>query len=474
MQARTPSTFPQNVDVALRDKELSRALRAASDSFATKRRTSVDAVPDWEELRERASSIKKHTLDHLDQYLDTFTTKAEEAGAIVHWATDANHACEIIGEIVQPGDEVVKSKSMTTEEIELNESLQRRGTTPTETDLGEWIIQLAGEPPSHIIAPAIHKTKEQVADLFAEKLGIAPTTDIMELTAVARRALRKRFKAASVGISGVNFAIAETGSILIVENEGNARLTTSLPNVHIAVMGMEKVIPRLQDLDTFLRILPRSGTGQTLTSYQSLLTGPEKDQAKDGPRELHIVVLDNGRMNMLAHPTTRYALSCIRCGACLNVCPVYQQIGGHAYGAVYAGPIGSVVTPQLQGLDTAHHLPFASSLCGACRDVCPVKIDIPKALVHLRTMYVSGTPSTTDARTRRFAARAWKWIMSSGGRYRSAARALRILQHVPFWQLLPGVRNWSKGRAQPSLAKQSFREWWSTSGNLPDSDRNNG
>src|SRR2546422_6681303 len=279
---------------------------------------------------------------------------------------------------------------MATEEIHLNAALEAEGIEALETDLGEYIIQLAGETPSHIIAPAIHKTKGQIAELFVNKPGIERTNDVSKLTSTARQTLRAKFGAADLGISGVNFGVAETGTILILENEGNIRLTTSLPKTHIAVMGIEKVIPRLADLEVFLKLLPRSGTGQHLTSYQSLITGTKRSTDQEGPDELPIILLDNGRSRMLAHPITRQSLACIRCGACLNACPVYQQIGGHAYGSVYAGPIGAVITPQLIGLGKAAQLPYASSLCGACREVCPVKIDIPELLLHLRAEITQG------------------------------------------------------------------------------------
>src|SRR4029079_14758129 len=278
--------------------------------------------------------------------------------------------------LVRGARNVVKSKSMTTEEIHLNTALERAGMQVVETDLGEYIIQLAGETPSHIIAPAIHKTKRQIAELFTAELGMTPTDDVGQLTSTARATLRDRFAAADLGISGVNFGIAETGTIVIVENEGNIRLTTSLPRTHIAVMGIDKVLPRFADLDVFLKLLPRSGTGQRLTTYQSYITGTKRQPPNEGPEERHIVLLDNGRSRMLAHPVTRQSLACIRCGACLNACPVYQQIGGHAYGSVYQGPIGAVITPQLMGIEKTSQLPYASSLCGACREVCPVKIDI--------------------------------------------------------------------------------------------------
>src|SRR2546430_134836 len=284
--------------------------------------------------------------------------------------------------------------SMASEEIRLNAALAARGIAAVETDLGEYIVQLAGEEPSHIVVPAIHKTKGQIAALFAAKLGMEPSDDVTRLAAAARQALRRRFAEADLGVSGVNFAVAETGTILILENEGNARLTTSLPRTHVALMGIEKVIPRFADLEVFLRLLPRSGTGQALTAYQSLLTGTKRQPADEGPEELHIVLLDNGRSRMLASAVTRQTLACIRCGACLNACPVYRQIGGHAYGSVYPGPIGAVLTPQLLGMGESSALPYASSLCGACRDVCPVKIDIPAVLLHLRGQAVARNAGT--------------------------------------------------------------------------------
>src|SRR5256885_2619329 len=385
------ASFDRDARTALADGQLRGALRQATDLFAERRRASLATVPDWEGARDRARAIKDETLLHLDRYLEQFTTNAERAGARVHWARDAAEACEIIGRIAEQrgARSVVKSKSMASEEIHLNERLARRGIEPVETDRGEYIVQLAGETPSHIVVPAIHKTKAQIAALFAEKLGIELSDDVATLAAAARQALRRRFAEADLGISGVNFAVAETGTILILENEGNARLTTSLPRTHVALMGIEKVIPRFADLEVFLRLLPRSGTGQALTAYQSLLTGTKRRAEDEGPEELHIVLLDNGRSRMLASPVTRQTLACIRCGACLNACPVYRQIGGHAYGAVYPGPIRAVLTPQLLGMGESAELPYASSLCGACRDVCPVKIDIPAVLLHLRAQAVA-------------------------------------------------------------------------------------
>lgn len=475
MSHPSSETFGDNARAALADTTLRGALRRATDLFGEKRARAVRSVPDWEDLRERARRIKEEALLHLDRLLEQFEERAVAAGATVHWAQDARGACKIVADITRSSGarRLVKSKSMTTEEIGLNAALEREGTLPVETDLGEWIIQLAGETPSHIIAPAIHKTKAQVAELFVEKLAIEPSDDIEELTRTARRVLRRHFAESDLGVSGVNFAIAETGSILILENEGNARLTTSLPRIHVAVMGIEKVIPRFADLEVFLRLLPRSGTGQHLTSYQSILTGPGAPEG-EGPAELHLVLLDNGRTGMLADRVTRQSLACIRCGACLNVCPVYQNIGGHAYGSVYPGPIGSVITPQLSGVEKAAQLPFASSLCGACRDVCPVKIDLPELLLELRARVVSrsGLPHSPDAarrlprrRLERLGFRLWARTMASTRLYGWSARCARLVldTRLGWWlarRLLPPLGAWTAGREARRPAVRPFREIW--------------
>src|SRR5215831_12086331 len=431
MNHPTSETFDANARAALNDSQLRGALRNATSLFGQRRLAAAHSVSNWEDLRSAARHIKDETLLHLDQYLEEFAANAEAAGARIHWARDAAEANEIVKTLAREKGArlVVKAKSMTTEETHLNDALAAVGVDALETDLGEYIIQLAGETPSHIIAPAIHKTRYQIADLFVDKLGIAPTDDVTALTQTARGVLRQKFAAADIGISGVNFGVAETGTILILENEGNIRLTTSLPRTHIAVMGIEKVIPRFADLEIFLKLLPRSGTGQHLTSYQSLITGTKRAPDGEGPDELHIVLLDNGRSKMLAHPTTRQSLACIRCGACLNACPVYQQIGGHAYGSVYPGPIGAVITPQLIGLKKASQLPYASSLCGACREVCPVKIDIPELLLHLRAQITdkpeiaSQSPAPVKQKfSERLAFKIWAAIMMRPGWYELGAK----------------------------------------------------
>jgi len=345
----------------------------------------VAEFPPYEAERDRARQIKEDAIGRLDELLARLKERLEAAGCKVFFAANAAEARDYILRIARAcgARRIVKGKSMTTEEIELNPVLESAGIEVIETDLGEYIVQLRGERPSHIITPAIHLSKEDIGRLFADKFGIPYTPEPEALTAVARERLREAFLTAELGVAGVNFAIAETGTLVMVENEGNGRLCSSMPETFVAVMGIEKVIAKLADLSHFLEILARTATGQKLTTYTSLLTGPRRPGELDGPREMHVVILDNGRRAMLADPVLREALYCLRCGACLNVCPVYRRIGGHAYGATYGGPIGSIVSPSLFG-SAAGHLPFASTLCGACRDVCPVKIDIPRILLHLR------------------------------------------------------------------------------------------
>jgi L-lactate dehydrogenase complex protein LldF len=454
MNHLSSETFRENAKAALADVQLRGALKNATSLFGERRKEAAASLPNWEDLRSQARAIKDEVLLHLDRYLEEFVRNAESRGAKVHWARDAAEANSIICGLATERNArlVVKSKSMTTEETHLNDALEAAGMQVVETDLGEYIIQLANEPPSHIIAPAIHKTRQQVGELFTAELGMPPTDNVDQMTSTARARLRDRFAAADVGISGVNFAIAETGTIVIVENEGNIRLTTSLPRLHIAVMGIEKVIPRFADLDVFLKLLPRSGTGQRLTTYQSFITGTKRAPADEGPEEVHIVLLDNGRSRMLAHPVTRQSLACIRCGACLNACPVYQQIGGHAYGSVYPGPIGAVITPQLIGIQKAAQLPYASSLCGACREVCPVKIDIPQLLLHLRGEISPRKGSAAE----RLAFKIWARVMTRPSLYRLSSVAARILQRV-----IPISRAWTNGRDLRPIESKSFHDLWS-------------
>ena len=391
--------FVGNSERALADPALHTSVRRAMVRFRELQRGVIDEIDDWQALREYAHRVKLHTLSHLDHYLEQLEHQIVAAGGQVHWVRDGAHAGRVIADLARSRDDrtVVKSKSMTSEEIDLNQVLEAAGCEVVETDLGEYLLQLAGDRPAHIIAPAVHKSKEAIAKLLADKLGVPVYDDAERLTRVARDALRKKFLTAGIGITGVNFAVAETGTIVVVENEGNARLTTSLSRVHIALMGIEKVIPRLADLGVFLTLLPRAATGQRMSSYVSLLTGPRRAGERDGPEEFHLVIMDNGRTAIQADPVMRESLACIRCGACLDVCPVFERTVGHAYGSVYSGPIGAVITPLYQGLDVAGELPFASSLCGACGEICPVKIDLPRLLLELRARVVQAAVEAPDS-----------------------------------------------------------------------------
>jgi L-lactate dehydrogenase complex protein LldF len=385
--------FDQRVREALDNPTLGPSMAAATERFLGGRERTWQELGDPQAVRRTGRAARERALTHLDEMLDQLTTNIEAHGGHVHFAADARQAGQIVLNICQRAGAttIAKSKSMLSEEIGLNHVLEQAGLKVVETDLGEWIIQLAGETPSHLIAPAVHKTKAQVAELFSRAVGypVPPDAPIPELTALARRELRHAFFEAGVGISGVNFAIAETGTLSLVTNEGNGRYVTGMPPIHIAVMGVEKVIGTWEEWTTTLKLLTRSATGQRISSYVTMVTGPRRDEEADGPDELHLVIVDNGRSRLLGS-TFRESLMCIRCGACLNACPVYREIGGHAYGGVYAGPIGAVQTPLLFGLDKFPELPHASSLCGACLDACPVMIDIPRMLLELRRMEAEG------------------------------------------------------------------------------------
>ena len=388
----TAHIFKYQTKIALKNVNLQNALARSKSHFIDKRRAAVNALPEFNRLRQRACEIKEHTLAHLDFYLEYFETQVHNSGGYVHWADTPQAACEQIVSICQAtkAQRVTKGKSMISEEIALNTALELNGIEVTETDLGEYIIQLAKEPPSHIIAPAVHKTREEIANLFYEhhqKYGFTKRlSQIPELVNEARQVLRKKFLSADVGITGANFLIAETGSAVIVTNEGNGDLTNTLPRVHIVVASIEKVLPSLEDVATFLRLLARSATGQELTSYTSFSTGPRRSEDLDGPEEFHVILVDNGRSEMLGNEFHEM-LRCIRCGACLNHCPIYSAVGGHAYGWVYPGPMGSVLTPLMLGLDKASSLPHASTLCGRCEEVCPMQIPLPKLLRQLRVKH---------------------------------------------------------------------------------------
>ncbi|MCG6870772.1 MAG: iron-sulfur cluster-binding protein [Gammaproteobacteria bacterium] len=453
--------FHANARAALNDPVLQDALKRLKAGFVVKRREALEGLPDFPAMREAASALKKHILDHLDIYLEQYEAAVRRQGGEVHWAEDAEQARRIVADLCQRQGlrRVLKGKTMVGEEVGLNEELEAAGLEVVETDLGEYIIQLAKEPPSHIIAPAIHKTRGQVGELFSN----AHDNDMSganapELVAEARRVMRRHFLAGEVGITGANFLIAETGSNIIVTNEGNGDLSATLPKMHIVVAGIEKVVPTLEDATLLLRILARSATGQRMTSYTTLHTGPKRTSDRDGPNAYHVVLVDNGRSRMLTGPY-RDMLHCIRCGACLNHCPVYGAIGGHAYGWVYPGPMGSVLTPLITGLDQAASLPQASSLCGRCEAVCPVAIPLPRMLRELRfdgfdQGHVSG----------RGLLRTWAFLACRPRLYRrisslllAAARGLARRGWLP---ALPGTGAWRRARDLPAPAAQSFSDWW--------------
>ena len=444
---------------ALADTHLQEALKGIDSRLADMRNAAFALLEDGEELREKAHKIKKDTLDRLDEYLEHLEKKIIQTGGKVHWAGTASQARKIIEKLaIDKGVRtVVKGKSMVTEEIGLNEGMIAQGLEVVETDLGEFIIQLAEEPPSHLIGPAIHKTKEQIAELFSEKFGVKFMEDPQEMTVFARNTLRQKFLDADMGITGVNFAVAETGTIVLFENEGNIRLTTTLPKIHVAVMGIEKVIPTLDDLGVLIKLLARSCTGQKLSSYVSFINGPKRDGERDGAEEFHLVILDNGRTRVIADKELRETLHCIRCGACLNFCPVYLKIGGHAYGWVYSGPIGSILTPQLINRKQAYQLPYASTLCGACAEICPVKIDIPGILIALRKRYVEDPKwrNTTPFYERGLFA-LYASAMRNRFLYEGFSRMARVIQR-PF---LATLNRWGSYNQIQPLEKRTFRQQW--------------
>lgn len=419
------------------------------------------AFQDWEAARQAAAETKWEAVNHLDAHLVRFAETLAARGTKVHWASTGQQAREIIAGIIREkkARAIIKSKSMTSEEIHLNEALEQEGFDVVESDLGEFIVQLRKEPPYHIVFPAMHLTRGEISELFARELGSAPTQNPEDLTMIARRVLRQKYIAADIGFTGANFAIAETGMISITENEGNARLTAALPKVMVTLIGIEKILPRFEDLALFLPMLATIGTGQALSCYNSFYGGPRQPGETDGPEEFHVVLLDNRRTELLADGEQRDSLHCIRCGGCLNVCPVYRNIGGHTYGTTYSGPIGSVITPHLRGLQDWKHLSYASSLCGACTEICPVKIDLHHHLLQNRRNASAQKPSFLQ----RFAFKAFAFLVNRPGLYRWGKRVGRLLQKLH--PLIKGSRldpaySWTRTRDLPPVARETFKEYW--------------
>jgi L-lactate dehydrogenase complex protein LldF len=446
--------FPAAARRTLADSQLRRNLGHATSTIRAKRARVVSEVDDWEALRSAGAEIKERTLRHLDVHLERLEESVQRAGGTVHWARDGAEACAVVTEVARAhgADEVIKVKSLASDEIDLNEALERQGIHAVETDLAELIIQLGdNDTQSHILVPAIHRNRAEIAELFRRKLGVEVSDVPAELTAAARTHLRAKFLSVPVGVSGANFAIAETGHVVVVESEGNGRMCTTLPEVLVSIVGIEKLLPRWRDLEVMLQLLPRSSTAERMNPYTSIWSGVTDG---DGPREFHLVLLDAGRTDVLADEVGRAALRCIRCSACLNVCPVYERTGGQAYESVYPGPIGAILTPQLGGLEQAPTLPWASSLCGACYEVCPVKIDIPSILVHLRGRVVRevGTPAAERA-----AMAAMARVFSSRRAYEAAQRMAK-LGRGPLADA--ALRSWTRSRELPEVPDRTFREWW--------------
>jgi len=455
-QLRQPRPrFRASAAASLENRHMQSALDAATARLYEARLAAWGLLPDIESLRDRGREIRQATIAELDRYLDQFTRAFEDRGGHVHFAeTAADATAEIAGICRRRGARLVaKSKSMASEEIRLNEALESEGLRVVETDLGEYILQLAGEHPAHIVAPAIEKTAEEVAALLGAVEGHELQPELEELTAAARRQLREVFTTADVWITGANFAVAETGSIVLVTNEGNGRLVSALPRVHIAILGVERLVPTTIDLAVLLQLLARSATGQRLTTYTTVVTGPRRAGEQDGPDELHVIVLDNGR-SRLREGRYREMLNCIRCGACLNVCPVYRKSGGDAYGPVYSGPMGAVLVPLLVGLERAPSLPHASSLCGACTAACPVKIPLHELLLELRRELVADRVAPL---TERLGFRLWALLWSTQLGYRVSTAVARVAAPLARWLPGPG-RAWSSQRALPSLARRRFRD----------------
>jgi L-lactate dehydrogenase complex protein LldF len=474
----TASAFPILAHNALQNDQLRRNVHHATNVIRNKRALRVEEMPDWQQLRDTASAIKAHTLAHLDHYLLDFERNCTAAGGTVHWARDADEANAIAISLIRqysegkPHPEVIKVKTMTSDEIQLNPALEHAGITPYETDLADMIVQMGDDEPSHIVVPALHKNRFEIRDIFRDKMSRPELTEQPEdLTAAARTYLRDRFLNVKIGLSGANFAIAESGSVCVVESEGNGRMCVTLPDVLITLVGIEKIIPRFEDLEVFLQLLPRSATGERMNPYNSLWTGVEPG---DGPRAFHVILLDNGRTKLLHEEIERETLACIRCGACLNACPVYRETGGHAYGSIYSGPIGAILSPQLQSLEHSRSLPYASTLCGACYEVCPVKINIPEILIHLRGRVVREDQATFvgNFAPENIAMKGAAAAFASQTRYEAAQRLARMGQGIfkrnGALVNLPGMAGgWTKFRDLKPIPQQSFRDWWKSRAAAP-------
>jgi L-lactate dehydrogenase complex protein LldF len=466
MTSTPPADFKTRIQTALANPALQIALDRNTERRVAGRNRSFEELREAERVRDEGRAIRLETLAHLDRYLAQFAESVERAGGQVHWAVDAREACQVALEVARraagpagtQGVVVAKAKSMVSEEIELNHTLEAAGLQALETDLGEFIVQLRHERPSHIVGPALHLRREDVSELFQARFHMAPSLDVEAMTAVARAELRRVFFGAQVGVSGVNFGVAETGTLAIVSNEGNARLCTSVPRVHIALMGIERLVPSLADLEVMLRLLPRSATSQKLSSYVSLITGPRRPDEGDGPEEVHVILVDNGRSRTLGTELAE-SLACIRCGACLNVCPVYGEIGGHAYNSAYSGPIGAIVSAALFGSEF-NELANASTLCGACRDICPVRIDIPRMLLAVRRQDVAARQPPAWLR---WGMPLYAWIMAAPWRYRIAqklgALGTKLLARGGWVKALPPpLDGWTRRRDFPAFAGRTFRE----------------
>lgn len=466
----TSPAFPMAAKAAMGDTQLRKNVRHATEVIQAKRARVVGEMPDWQQLREAGKQIRQHTMENLDFYLEEFEQNCTRAGGVVHWARDAAEARQIVTALVKASgsDEVIKIKSMTTEEIHLNDALEAAGIRAYETDLAELIIQLGQDQPSHIVVPALHKNRQQIREIFQREMNLPELGERPEdLADAARRFLREKFLRVKTGVSGANFLIAETGGVCIVESEGNGRMCLTLPETLITIAGIDKVLPRYQDLEVVLQLLPRSATGERMNPYNSIWTGVREG---DGPQVFHVVLMDNARTEILADEEGRQTLNCIRCGACQNACPVYRQTGGHAYGSVYAGPIGAILTPQLQEMHHAQSLPYASSLCGACYEVCPVKINIPEVLIHLRNKVVKQNGLNAES----VAMKTIGMIFRSEARFRAAQRLGRMAeaplvrkdgQGEGWIGWLPGILGgWTQVRDLQAMPKETFREWWESRG----------